>query len=187
LPVGEYDLTVSRGDTVVARDTFAVGLDGNTPARFALSANAVEVIVVTSTRVTGDAYATDSGLVLSADDVKMLPVDLNFTGVSMLAQGTVLGDEKFGLSGGQGLVSFGGSSVAENSCYINGLEVTNTRQGLGCGEVPFQFYQQFQVKTGGYSAQFGRTTGGVMNAVTKSGSNEWELAWPTSPLHFGGR
>ena len=191
LPVGEYDVTVSRDGNVVARDTFAVGLDGNTPARFALSANAVEVIVVTSTRVTGDAYATDSGLVLSADDVEMLPVDLNFTGVSMLAPGTVLGDEKFGLSGGQGLVSFGGSSVAENSCYINGLEVTNTRQGLGCGEVPFQFYQQFQVKTGGYSAQFGRTTGGVMNAVTKSGSNEWEfsagLAYEPASLYGDGQ
>lgn len=176
LPVGQYDVSVMRDGRVVARDTFSVGLDGNTAARFALTGAEVEEIIVTSSRVTGDVYATDSGLVVSADEIKMLPVQLNLTGVAMLAPGTVLGDEKFGLSGAQGLVSFGGSSVAENSCYINGLEVTNTRQGLGCGEVPFQFYQQFQVKTGGYSAQFGRTTGGVMNAVTKSGSNEWEFS-----------
>src|SRR5690606_22375532 len=39
--------------------------------------------------------------------------------------------------------------------------------------VPFAFYQEFQVKTGGYSAEFGRSTGGVINAVTRSGSNEF--------------
>ncbi len=190
LPVGTYELTVTRDGKAVARDTFAVGLDGNTAARFAL-ADAMQAIIVTSTRVTGDVYSTDSGLVLSADDIKVLPVAQNLTGVSMLAPGAVLGDEKFGLSGGQGLVSFGGSSVAENSCYINGLEVTNTRQGLGCGEIPFQFYEQFQVKTGGYSAQFGRTTGGVLNATTKSGTNEWEftagLGWEPESLYEEGQ
>lgn len=190
LPVGSYELTVSRDGKVVARDSFSVGLEGNTTARFALS-DSMEAIVVTSSRVTGDAYSTDSGLILSADEVKVLPIQKNLTGVALLAPGAVLGDEKFGLSGGQGFVSFGGSSIAENSCFINGLEVTNTRQGLGCGEVPFEFYEQFQVKTGGYSAQFGRTTGGVLNAVTKSGTNEWEfgagLAWEPDSLYEEGQ
>jgi hypothetical protein len=54
--------------------------------------------------------------------------------------------------------------------------VTNTRQGLGCGSVPFEFYKEFQVKTGGFSAEFGRSTGGLLNAVTKSGGNEWEFS-----------
>jgi hypothetical protein len=40
--------------------------------------------------------------------------------------------------------------------------------------VPFEFYDQFQIKTGGYSAEFGRSTGGVINAVTKRGGNEFE-------------
>jgi hypothetical protein len=176
LPTGAYELSITRDGKVVARDNFSVGLDGNTAARFRLAdPNTLAEVVVNSSRVTGDVYSTDSGLVLSTEEIHLLPVEHNMVGVSMLAPGTVLGDAKFGLSGGQGLVSFGGSSVAENSCYINGLEVTNTRQGLGCGEVPFEFYQEFQVKTGGYSAQYGRTTGGVLNAVTKSGTNEWEF------------
>ena len=33
--------------------------------------------------------------------------------------------------------------------------------------MPFAFFQEFQVKTGGYSAEFGRSTGGVINAVTR--------------------
>ncbi|MDH5345215.1 MAG: TonB-dependent receptor, partial [Gammaproteobacteria bacterium] len=176
LPVGQYEVAVSKDGKVVARDTFFVSLNGNTPARFMLAGpGELEEVIVTATKVTGDVYSTDSGLVVNSAELKMIPVAANLTGVSLLAPGVVQGDEKFGISADPGLASFGGSSVAENSCYINGLEVTNTRQGLGCGSVPFEMYEQFQVKTGGYSAQYGRTTGGVMNAVTKSGSNDWEF------------
>ena len=64
-----------------------------------------------------------------------------------------------------GGVSFGGSSVAENTVYINGLNVTDFYNRDGFSAVPFAFYKEFQVKTGGYSVEFGRTTGGVINAV----------------------
>lgn len=66
----------------------------------------------------------------------------------------------------------GGASVGENAYYINGMNVTNFRNGLGGSTVPFQFYDQFQIKTRGYSAEFGRSTGGVVNAVTRRGTNE---------------
>jgi hypothetical protein len=115
-------------------------------------------------------------LVIDEIELDRMPVSRNITSVALLAPGTVLGDSAFSSPNSGGTASFGGASVAENSCYINGMEVTNTSQGLGCGSVPFEFYKEFQVKTGGYSAQFGRTTGGVLNAVTKSGSNEWEFA-----------
>jgi hypothetical protein len=176
LPVGTYVLSVSRDGTVVARDTFAVTLNGTTTARFPLIEQvSMDEITVTASAPSYDTYATDSGLVLGEQQIDLMPVARNITAVSLLAPGVILGESKFGLSGAPGLASFGGSSISENSCYINGLEVTNTSQGLGCGEVPFEFYEQFQVKTGGYSSQYGRTTGGVLNAVTKSGSNEWEF------------
>ena len=177
LPIGTYVLSVSHDGNVVARDTFKVTLNGTTTALFPLEQQSasIEEIVVTASAPSYDTYATDSGLVLDEEELDLLPIARNLTAVSMLAPGVVLGESKFGLSGGTGFASFGGSSISENSCYINGLEVTNTSQGLGCGAVPFEFYDQFQVKTGGYSAQYGRTTGGVLNAVTKSGSNEWEF------------
>ena len=37
---------------------------------------------------------------------------------------------------------------------------------------PWDFIQEIQVKTGGYDAEFGQATGGVVNVVTKSGSNQ---------------
>jgi hypothetical protein len=175
LPVGIYDLQVTRNGTLVARDSFPVTLNGNTVAEFPLMDQTVDEITVTASRIVGDTYSTDSGLVMTKDNIDIMPVGRNLTAISLLAPGVVGGEAKFDISGGPGFASFGGSSIAENSCYINGLEVTNTRQGLGCGAVPFEFYDQFQVKTGGYSAQYGRTTGGVLNAVTKSGTNEWEF------------
>ena len=72
---------------------------------------------------------------------------------------------------GQNLTSIGGASVAENTYLVNGLNITNFRNGLGGSNVPFEFVEEVQVKTGGYEAEFGRSTGGVLNMVTKSGSN----------------
>jgi hypothetical protein len=137
LPVGTYVLSVSRDGTVVARDTFAVTLNGTTTARFPLIEQvSMDEITVTASAPSYDTYATDSGLVLGEQQIDLMPVARNITAVSLLAPGVILGESKFGLSGSPGLASFGGSSISENSCYINGLEVTNTSQGLGCGEVP---------------------------------------------------
>jgi outer membrane receptor for ferrienterochelin and colicin len=36
---------------------------------------------------------------------------------------------------------------------------------------PFDFIDQIQAKTGGYEAEFGESTGGIVNVITKSGSN----------------
>ena len=85
-----------------------------------------------------------------------------------------MGDNRFG-----NLASFGGASVAENTSFINGLNTTNFRTGVGFSEVPFEFYDTLQIKTGGYAAKYGRSLGGVMNATAKSGSNDWDFGLNT--------
>ena len=114
----------------------------------------------------------ETGLNISLEELSQVPVARNIEAVALLDPGTVAGDNAFGDD--KTLVSFGGASVAENVYYIDGLNVTNFRNGLGGASVPFEFYDQFQIKTGGYGAEFGRSTGGVINAVTKRGTNEWE-------------
>lgn len=54
------------------------------------------------------------------------------------------------------------------------VDVTSTTAGatLDTG-IPFDFLEQIQVKTAGYDAEFGQSTGGVVNVVTKSGSNDF--------------
>ena len=171
LDTGTYNIQIIANGKVLAEDELRVSLGSNKEADFNLDELTAERIEVTGARVSAiDLTSMDSGLVMGETEIDRMPIARDLTSVALLAPGAVAGDSAFGNT-----ASFGGASVAENSCYINGLEVTNTRQGLGCGSVPFEFYKEFQVKTGGYSAEFGRTTGGVINSVTKSGTNEWEF------------
>ncbi|GHF81467.1 TonB-dependent receptor [Thalassotalea marina] len=175
LPTGNYEVTVSKGNQVLALEKVRLSLGANTITNFEIEApnDDTEVIeVVASSVATLDLTSSDSGLVIGEAEIDRLPVSRTLTSVALLAPGVIGGDQAFGAN----TASFGGSSVAENICYINGMEVTNTRNGLGCGELPFEFYKEFQVKTGGYSARYGRATGGAINATAKKGTNEWEFA-----------
>ena len=104
--------------------------------------------------------------------IETLPVQREISSVALLAPGTVPGDTAFdGRPPGQNLVSFGGASVAENLYQLNGLNITNFRNGLGSTVVPMEFLEEIQIQTGGYEAEFGRSTGAFINMLSKSGSN----------------
>ena len=110
--------------------------------------------------------ANQLGLVVDVDATfDTQPIARNLASLALLAPGTVCGDSACG-----NLASISGSSVAENAYYINGMNITDFRNFLGATSVPFEFYEQVETKTGGYAAEFGRSTGGVVNAVSKSGS-----------------
>lgn len=115
-----------------------------------------------------DFARVESVTIMTAEQIDLLPVARNPTAVALLAPGTTLGDTAFG-----NLASFGGASVAENAYFVNGFNISNFRNGLDPATVPFEFYNQFEVKTGAYSAEFGRSTGGVIAATTNSGSNQF--------------
>lgn len=167
LPVGTYTLEANRDGNVVAQPLeVVIGLGRTTLVNVGASMDVIEVV---GSRITPaiDVTSTESALNISKVELERLPVDRSLTSVATLASGVNRGEF--------GGVSFGGSSVAENAVYINGLNVTDFYNRVGFSSVPYAFYEEFQVKTGGYSVEFGRTTGGVINAVTRSGTNEFEF------------
>ncbi|MDH3430955.1 MAG: TonB-dependent receptor [Gammaproteobacteria bacterium] len=173
LPPGTYALNSSKiGYGSVTIEEVRVNLGATAELRIPVQEAAIEEITTygsaTSLISTGTA---ESALNISLDEVSEMPVPRNIEAVALLAPDTIVGDNSFGVD--FTLVSFGGASVAENTYFIDGLNVTNFRNGLGGSSVPFEFYDQFQIKSGGYSAEFGRSIGGVMNAITKRGSNEF--------------
>lgn len=172
LPVGDYSLQLMRdGSAVGAPVDVSVSLGGTTTVNLGTEGGVVnlESIEVVGSRVINrvDVRSTEAATNINRTELARLPVDQSLSSVALLAPGVVATGATFG-----GL-TFGGSSVAENAIYINGLNVTDPFRRQGFSSVPFNFYEEFQVKTGGYSAEFGRSTGGVINAVTRSGGNEF--------------
>lgn len=171
LPVGTYTVQANKGGQAVgAPKTVYVSLGNATTLDLTEAAVAAQgpletVEVIGSSVLPIDTTSTESATNVTAEQLERLPVPRTVVDVALLAPGTVQGEF--------GGISFGGSSVAENAVYINGLNVTDFYNRVGFSSVPFKFFQEFQVKTGGYSVEFGRTTGGVLNAVTKSGTNEF--------------
>lgn len=176
LTPGTYEVRVLAGGQVVDTHVAKVRLGATTTLSMATTAEAIEEIVTTGKRIKAiDTSIAESGLVIDAETLLELPVMRDLSSVAMLAPGVTRGDYRFGGAGGKndGIVSFAGASIAENTSFVNGLNLTNFRTGVGFSQVPFEFYETLQVKTGGYSAKYGRSLGGVMNARTKSGSNEF--------------
>jgi len=174
LPVGTYTVEATKdGKTLGTLADVTVSLGAATTADMDLGGESLAVITVVGSRVVNavDVSSTESAMNITREQIDQLPVERDLQSVAMLAPGISKG-HNFG--GGAGL-SFGGSSVAENAIYINGLNVTDFYNRIGFSSVPFAFYDQFQVKTGGYSVEFGRTTGGVINAVTRKGTNKFEF------------
>jgi hypothetical protein len=173
LSPGSYTVQASGGQPVGV----TVTLGNATTVNLGSDTTTLGAIEVVGSRVINavDVTSTESATNITAQEIARMPIERNVSSVALLAPGVSSGSAAFGG------ISFGGSSVAENAFYVNGLNVTDFYNRVGFSEAPFDFYEEFQVKTGGYSVEFGRTTGGVVNAVAKSGTNEFhggaKLVW----------
>lgn len=172
---GTYTVTIEANGFDKLTDPAVVLTPSSSANQFALApaGGGGNEIVVTAgrTRIIDFERTTTGAVVNIADLAQRVPVGRDLTSIIKLSPGVASGDTTFG-----DLASISGASVAENAYYVNGLNVTDFRKGLGSATVPFDFYETVEVKNGGYQAEFGRATGGVVNATTKSGSNEFHAS-----------
>jgi hypothetical protein len=161
----QRDIVVSVGQTV------------DVPLKMEVGAVAETVEVRAASSVINTA-STTTGEVLSANRLALVPVGRRVSDALYVAPGVsnsgMVGRANPSISGGTGL---------ENNYVVDGANVTNTGYGgLGSYSIvfgslgsatPYDFVQEIQVKTGGYDAEFGQSTGGVVNVITKSGTNEY--------------
>ncbi|MXP26415.1 TonB-dependent receptor plug domain-containing protein [Altererythrobacter indicus] len=175
VPAGNYTVTVSADGYETFTDPRVTLSQNGAANQFALvpvGGSHGEIIVTAGRTEVVDFNRTTTGLVVKvADLADRVPVARDLTSIIELSPGTTQGDTAFG-----NLPNIGGSSVSENQYFVNGLNITDFRKGLGAGTVPFDFYETVEVKNGGYQAEFGPATGGVINATTKSGSNEYHAS-----------
>ncbi len=176
LTPGSYRVRAElQGFTPIERPVVQVRLGQTVEIPLMLQIGSVEEsIQVTSAGV--DVTSTTIGATLDSETLSRLPVGRRFSDTLYLTPGVTTGG-----SVGSANPSVGGSSGLENQYVVDGVNITNGGYGalgsysivfgsLGNG-TPYDFMQEVQVKTGGYEAEFGQATGGVINVVTKSGSN----------------
>ena len=189
LPPGIYKVTAaaSSGFGEQVREGVEVVLGKPTPVEFTLQpAGATGTVEVSATdtpiSMTDNKIQTN----ITAQLAELLPKGTNFT--SLLAIAPAVRNEP--LSGG---FQVDGASGSENTFIIDGQEVSNFRTGTlnTNNNIPFSFVQDMQIKSSGFEAEFGGATGGVINVVTKSGSNdfhgEFGMSFRPSKLQAGPR
>ena len=170
VPPGSYTVVVSSGNFDKAtRNDVVVALGSATPVDLELKPSVGAVVNVTSEGVaTIDATTSKIQTNLGAKALEILPKGTNFT--TALKAAAPVRNEPTG-----GGIQIDGASGSENSFVIDGQEVTNFRDGTINinNNIPFQLIQEVQVKSNGFEAEFGGATGGVINVVTKRGSNDF--------------
>jgi outer membrane receptor protein involved in Fe transport len=180
LPPASYRLSAGLEGFIGATLSVRVELGRTLSVPITMEVGAfTDEIEVTGAAPAVDRSSTVSGFTVNAGELlSRVPVGREVTQIALLAPGTYASDafwQQPGSTGmytpGQGFVSFSGSSFGENSYQVNGLNITNFRNMMGSTFVPMEFIDEVQIKTGGYEAEFGRSTGGVINMVTKSGTN----------------
>jgi Carboxypeptidase regulatory-like domain/TonB dependent receptor len=167
LAPGSYSLVFIYGDAKVRREnvTVSIGKVTKVNAKINQQTNPGEVITIKERAPTIDSGSTKQGTTLEQDYLTKVPQRGRTYEAAIGAAAGSQGDQ-YG-------VSFGGSTSVENNYVVDGINTTGLQFGGVGSPLLNNFIQEIEVITGGYNAEFGRSTGGVVNVVTKTGSNEF--------------
>jgi outer membrane receptor protein involved in Fe transport len=166
LSAGTYDVTaVLQGFNTarVANVEVALGQIKRVEVTLAVAGLAETVQVIAEPPLI-DVKQSARSTSLRGDVVERLGAGRDFTSLVTLAPGA---NNEAKLSG----ISIDGSSSAENRYIIDGVETTSLIDGTSGKQLISDFIEEVQVKSSGYTAEYGGATGGVINVITKSGTN----------------
>lgn len=134
-----------------------------------------EVVTVNAEAPVIDLSSKEVGGNITGRELVELPsINRNYIGFVGLLPGIVpnISTESFGSDS----INVNGQDARNNNYSLDGASNNDDVIGQRAGtqaRTPLESIQEFQVLTNQFDAEFGRTTGAVINAVTKSGSNQW--------------
>ena len=180
LPPGAYKVETSgaQGFMPATFTNVIVTVGGQTPLdiQFAVGNATVAMVDVSAEGQVVETTRTSISSVVNERAIQNLPVNgRNFLDFATLTPSVVRDPTR------QGDLAVGGQKGTLNSLQVDGADNNNTFFGQSFGRTgtrpPYQFseesVQEFQVNQNGFSAEFGRAGGAVINVVTKSGTNDW--------------
>src|SRR5262245_1354257 len=125
-----------------------------------------ESVQVTSEQPLIDVKSNQRSYSITAEQFVKLPKGRDFSSVVTQAPGANMEPKSNG-------IMIDGATAGENRFIIDGVETTNPQSGIQGKRMVLDFVQEIQVKSSGYAAEFGGSTGGVINVITRSGSNDF--------------
>jgi outer membrane receptor protein involved in Fe transport len=193
LPPGTYAIVVkAEGFETTKREGLAIQVGHLPTVDIALRVGATATTVeVTGAAPVIDTTTTQNITNVTAQALQNLPTGVTFQSVIQFApmareeplsgmseNGSATGGSGGSMPGssGNGLgfgYMIGGAADSESSYLVDGQDTENISGGYSKANVPMDFIQEVDMKTSGISAEYGGALGGVVNAVTKSGGNEF--------------
>jgi len=168
---GAYSISVSKdGFKTLSRNDLDLNLDQQIELDLNLAMGAVsESVTVTAATPVLQTHSVDTGQVIESREITDLPLDgRDFKDLFFLTAGV-----NHGSGGNSDNLSVSGQREFSNSVVLNGIEVTSNRNNDSGVTPSVDAMQEFKVVTSGYSAEFGRASGGVILLQTKSGTNDF--------------
>ena len=160
---GTYVVTVDKPGIGATRRSVVVEVARDTQADVVLGLNVQEDITVTAATPEVNLKSTEVNFNYTKETIENLPLSRSYAGLFQLIPG-VAENNSFAPSGG--------ASRQDNTYLIDGVNITNPGFGYLSTEVNELDIVEFNVKRGAITAEFGRASGFVTNAVTRSGTNQ---------------
>ncbi len=170
IPVGQYKVTVTSGSFQASTKDVLVTIGNTSTEDFTLGTSIGVSVDVTAgdPATTIDTSEAKVQTNITAAQIEQLPKGTSFASLLRTAASTRPNEPL------SGQYQINGATGAENSFIVDGQEVSNFRTGAlnGNNDIPFQSVRELQIKSSGFEAEYGGATGGVVNVVTKSGTND---------------
>ncbi len=171
LPPGVYKVSTNLQGFARSEVTVTVSLGKTATGDFRLRPALKEEVVVSAQAPLVDQASSAIGNNIDSQEIKSLPSGRNYTSIVQIAPGVTT--QSSNTAAFANSIVINGSTGLENSFVIDGVDTTGVEYGAQGKELNYEFIQELDVKTGGYQAEFGRSTGGIINVITKSGGNEY--------------
>jgi hypothetical protein len=170
VPPGTYTVTVAAisGFAEKSLDNIDVVLGKVTPVSIEVGISTSATVTITEGEAPIDTTDSKIQTNISQKDAELLPKGTNFASLLKVSPATRPEPKSGGFQ-------VDGASGSENTFIIDGQEVTNAVSGTldTNSNLPFQLVQEVQIKSSGFEAEYGGATGGVINVVTRGGSNNF--------------
>jgi outer membrane receptor protein involved in Fe transport len=174
LPAGEYEVTFELVGFGTERRTgvvLQVGQEIALDMRLRLGTVQESVTVVGESALV-ETTRSSVAMVIKKEQIDDLPVvERDFSSLALLAPGVTTGVGGYGAGGTGESLSFNGQRAFTNGVFIDGASNMWQFYGKQASTFPQDWVQEFQVLTNSFGAEFGTASGGIMNAITRSGSN----------------